>query len=177
MSTIFRFVLMAIFIIMANAANAQTTVKGKIIDATTKEPIAGASIHCTMDGCKCGCMTDANGDFAFNLKDSSTNYLVSVVGYKAKTVQVSIDEPMLIVLEPSQSLMQEVVVSANREGVKRSQAPIAIAAINQKMLQDAKAISADQVLNKVSGVYMVNLGNEQHQMSIRQPMTTKSLFL
>ncbi len=24
---------------------------------------------------------------------------------------------------------------------------------------------------------MVNLGNEQHQMSIRQPMTTKSLFL
>ena len=24
---------------------------------------------------------------------------------------------------------------------------------------------------------MVSLGNEQHQMSIRQPMTTKSLFL
>jgi len=36
---------------------------------------------------------------------------------------------------------------------------------------------ADQVLNKVSGVNMINLGNEQHEMSIRQPMTTKSLFL
>ncbi len=44
-------------------------------------------------------------------------------------------------------------------------------------MEDAKAISLDQLLNKVSGVNMVNLGNEQHQMSIRQPMTTKSLFL
>jgi outer membrane receptor for ferrienterochelin and colicin len=45
------------------------------------------------------------------------------------------------------------------------------------MIQDAKPAMADQVLNKVSGVNMVNLGNEQHEMSIRQPMTTKSLFL
>jgi iron complex outermembrane recepter protein len=172
-----RFATLLFFVLAANIVNAQTTVKGKIIDATSKEPIAGASVHCTMTNCKCGCMSDAAGNFEFKLKDSSKTYLVSVVGYKARTVQLTADEPMLIVLEPSQSLMQEVVVSANREGVKRSQAPIAIASINQKMLQDAKAISADQVLNKVSGVHMVNLGNEQHQMSIRQPMTTKSLFL
>src|SRR4029078_13106200 len=44
-------------------------------------------------------------------------------------------------------------------------------------IQDAKALSPDQLLNKISGVNMVNLGNEQHEMSIRQPMTTKSLFL
>src|SRR5690606_38927803 len=40
-----------------------------------------------------------------------------------------------------------------------------------------KAASLDQVINKVSGVFMVNLGNEQHSMSIRQPLTLKSLFL
>jgi iron complex outermembrane recepter protein len=78
---------------------------------------------------------------------------------------------------PAQRFLDEVVVTANREGVKRSQAPVAITSISSKTIKDAKAISIDQLLNKVSGVNMVNLGNEQHQMSIRQPMTTKSLFL
>ena len=78
---------------------------------------------------------------------------------------------------PAQRFLDEVVVTANREGVKRSQAPIAIAGISSKTIRETKATSIDQVLNKVSGVNMVNLGNEQHQMSIRQPMTTKSLFL
>lgn len=73
--------------------------------------------------------------------------------------------------------LQEIVVSANREAAPRSLAPIAITSVSSKMIQYAKPATIDQVLNKVSGVYMVNLGNEQHQMSIRQPMTTKSLFL
>jgi outer membrane receptor protein involved in Fe transport len=75
------------------------------------------------------------------------------------------------------SYLHEVVITANRDGVKRSQAPVAITSISQKTIKDTRAVSIDQLLNKVSGVNMVNLGNEQHQMSIRQPMTTKSLFL
>ena len=69
------------------------------------------------------------------------------------------------------------VVTANKTNEKRSEAPIAITTISKQTIEDAKAQRIDAVLNKVSGVYMVNLGNEQHQMSIRQPMTTRSLFL
>ncbi|MGZ5255558.1 MAG: TonB-dependent receptor, partial [Flavitalea sp.] len=76
------------------------------------------------------------------------------------------------------SILSQVVVTANRgQSAKRSETPVAISALNQRQIQDAKAISIDQLLNKVSGVNMVDLGNEQHQMSIRQPMTTRSLFL
>src|SRR5688572_20327184 len=78
---------------------------------------------------------------------------------------------------PAHRYLDEVVVTANREGVKRSQAPVAITNLSSKIIKETKANSIDQLLNKVSGVNMVNLGNEQHQMSIRQPMTTKSLFL
>src|SRR5690348_10914114 len=49
--------------------------------------------------------------------------------------------------------------------------------LSARSIQDTRPTSADQLLNIVSGVNMINLGNEQHQMSIRQPMTTKSLFL
>jgi outer membrane receptor protein involved in Fe transport len=166
-----------LFVALAGQAQAQTIAKGKIIDAVTKEPISGASVHCGMKDCTCGCLSSTSGSFELKIKDTSTVYWVSVVGYKAQQVRLDSRQESLIALTPTLSLLQEVVVTANREGVKRSQAPIAISSITAKMLQDAKAISADQVLNKVSGVYMVNLGNEQHQMSIRQPMTTKSLFL
>lgn len=73
--------------------------------------------------------------------------------------------------------LQQVVVSASRSAQKRSEAPIAISTITAQTLKNAKPNRLDQVLNKVSGVFMVSLANEQHQMSIRQPMTTKSLFL
>lgn len=161
---------------LAFIAHAQTTVKGKIIDGVTKEPIAGASIRCNDEGCNCGCTTNTSGEFEMKCKDCK-KLSVTNIGYAAQDVSVKNFSPV-IYLVLAQSLLQEVVVSANRgEAVKRSEAPIAISVLNNKILQDAKAISADQVLNKVSGVNMVNLGNEQHQMSIRQPMTTKSLFL
>ncbi len=78
----------------------------------------------------------------------------------------------------SVEMLQEVIVtSASRTAQKRSEAPVAIATINQQTMADTRAQRIDQLLNKVSGVFMVNLGNEQHEMSIRQPMTTKSVFL
>ena len=165
------------FIITGFISQAQTTIKGKIIDATTKEPVYGASVRCTDTDCNCGCITNAAGEFVINCKTDCKNVSISFIGYTTQSLAITnIGETVALV--PSSSLMNEVVVSASRgETVKRSQAPIAISQINTKTIQETKATTVDQLLNKVSGVNMVNLGNEQHQMSIRQPMTTKSLFL
>jgi iron complex outermembrane recepter protein len=161
----------------AIASQAQTRIKGRIIDGTTKEPIYGASVHCSDAGCTCGCTSNALGEFVIECKADCKTVSVSYIGYTPETLPLaSVSE--IISLTPAASVMNEVVISANRgETVKRSQAPIAISQINTKAIQDTKATTVDQLLNKVSGVNMVNLGNEQHQMSIRQPMTTKSLFL
>lgn len=166
-----------IFIISGFISQAQISIKGKIIDATTKEPVYGASVRCTDTDCNCGCITNAAGEFVINCKPDCKNVSVSFVGYATQNIAIAnISETVALV--PSSSIMNEVVVSASRgETVKRSQAPIAISQINTKAIQETKATTVDQLLNKVSGVNMVNLGNEQHQMSIRQPMTTKSLFL
>lgn len=164
------------FITIATAGFSQQVFKGKIIDASTKEPIAGASVRCS-SGCSCGCATNALGEFELRPNDNCClSFDVSSIGYQAVIIQAG--NPVTIInLQQDNSSMQGVVVTANREGVKRSLAPVAISTISSRMLQDAKPATLDQVLNKVSGVYMVNLGNEQHSMSIRQPMTTKSLFL
>ncbi|MDO6435272.1 TonB-dependent receptor [Flavitalea sp. BT771] len=75
------------------------------------------------------------------------------------------------------NLLQQLIVSGSRTVQKRTEAPIAISIVNAQTIKDTKANQLDQLLNKVTGVFMVDLGNEQHEMSIRQPMSTQSLFL
>ena len=175
MSNLYRLTALVACILLGVAACAQTTAKGRIIDALTKEPVQGASVHCTKAGCNCSCTTNASGEFEMLCKDCQ-KLSVTYIGYNPQEISVS-NEVQTVLLTPSFSIMNEVVVSANRDAVKRSEAPIAITNLSTKTIQDNKPATIDQVLNKVSGVYMVNLGNEQHEMSIRQPMTTKSLFL
>jgi iron complex outermembrane recepter protein len=176
MSKFYRIFLFFALLLAGFTAQAQTIVKGKIVDLSTREPVPGATIHCTEEGCKCGCVSNAAGEFEMKCMGCKT-LSVSHIGYAVQTFAVS-DKNITVSLSPASSQLQTVVLSANRgEGAKRSAAPVAITTISSKMLQETKATMADQLLNKVSGVNMVNLGNEQHQMSIRQPMTTKSLFL
>jgi len=176
MSIFYKAILLTALLFAASGLHAQTFVKGKIIDATTKEPVAGANIHCNQEGCHCGCITNALGEFEMKCTDCRM-LLVTYIGYTPQQFPVS-DRSFIVSLNPAAYQLQEVVLTSNRgEGGKRSEAPIAITTISNKTIQDAKPTTVDQVLNKVSGVNMINLGNEQHEMSIRQPMTTKSLFL
>lgn len=76
-----------------------------------------------------------------------------------------------------EDLLETVLFTANRDAVKRSKAPLAISTLSAKTIREVKATTIDQLVNRTSGVYMVNLGNEQHSMGIRQPLGTRSLFL
>ena len=75
------------------------------------------------------------------------------------------------------NVLNTVVVSANKLITKRIESPIAISSINEKLIQETKATRIEFLLNKVSGVYMPSIGNEQHMMSIRQPISLKGLYL
>lgn len=146
-------------------------IRGKIFDAVTKEPIVSATIT---DGDGHNAVSDLNGNFT--IQTSKAMLKISSIGYQNYSVTVSTRE-LLIALQPSTNELQNVVVSANRTAEKRSEAPIAIATVSTQTIQDTKAQRLDQLVNMVSGVNMVNLGNEQHEMSIRQPMNTNNLFL
>lgn len=158
--------------LLAQTSSAQQILSARIINDQTGEPIEGASIQVPGRATS----SDARGAFSLSCPAGCRKATVSFIGYNSTEITVDSAQPF-IRLSPITASLQEVVVSASRQAVRRSEAPVAITAINNRSLQETKAISIDQLLNKVSGVNMVNLGNEQHQMSIRQPMTTKSLFL
>jgi iron complex outermembrane receptor protein len=77
----------------------------------------------------------------------------------------------------SADLLDEVVISASREGTAVRETPSAINKISTQTIDDKKATNALQLLNQAAGVYMSDLGNEQHSMSIRQPITTNAFYL
>lgn len=152
---------------------AQNTIKGKVFDAISKEGIEGATI--LIKGSATGTTSDPSGSFTLEAQ-GRTELVVSALGHKSRTL-ITAGGSVLISLTPSDNKLQEIVVSGNRTAQKRSESPIAIAIINKQTIDDTKAQRLDLLLNTVSGVNMINLGNEQHEMSIRQPMTTNNLFL
>ncbi|MFM6995070.1 MAG: TonB-dependent receptor [Sediminibacterium sp.] len=75
------------------------------------------------------------------------------------------------------SSLSTVIVSASKSKEKRIESPVAISVLSKQQIQEAKATRIDFLLNKVSGVFMPSIGNEQHMMSIRQPVSLKGLYL
>jgi iron complex outermembrane receptor protein len=156
----------------------QSTLRGTVTDARTHEAIAGATIRLADDAAnpKDLTLTDAKGNFILNT-DGMKTLRFCMVGYYDKLYTLTGSATINISLEPTTIDLQQVVVSASREHQARQDAPIAISKINATQIHDTKATALYQLLNKVSGVYMVDLGNEQHTMAIRQPITYNALYL
>lgn len=146
-------------------------VQGSVIDAQTGEVLSGVNIQ-LLHHSK-GCVTDAQGKYNI-AGHNGDSVLVSYVGYQPQKIALTAG---IISLQPSTASLNEFVVTSSRDKQLRTDAPIAISRISTQEMRDTKATTLDQLLNKVSGVYMVPLQNEQHTMAIRQPIGYKSLFL
>ncbi len=170
-----RYIYLFLCLIGSLNAIAQTqTVEGLIMDAQTKEALVGVNVLIT--GSTQGTTTNLNGYFRLTSETNINSLSISYIGYEKQEVTPS-GQSIKISLKPSATTLQQVVVSASRDAQLRSDAPVAITSVSPTLIDETKASSLDQVLNKVTGVFMVDLGNEQHSMSIRQPLSYKSLFL
>jgi iron complex outermembrane recepter protein len=69
-----------------------------------------------------------------------------------------------------------VIISAFQFNIKRTNLPIAIGKVSNNVLKTINPIQWGDALNTISGVQFINLGNEQHALAIRQPISFKSFF-
>lgn len=73
--------------------------------------------------------------------------------------------------------LENVFVTANRSATHRKETPSAVSKLTAKTINETKAVAAYEIVNKTPGVLMVNIGNEQHMMAIRQPISTNPYYL
>ncbi|MHA4807231.1 TonB-dependent receptor [Flavitalea flava] len=165
-------------------------IRGTVFDKVTKEPVVKASVTISskkqgtgIQGSNVqgnGTTTDVHGVFSIQAT-SGDELRVSCIDYQEQIIPISnirlTNNRLTIAMVPLQNKLQELIVTGNRTVQRRTEAPVSITTINTQTIADTRANQMDQLLNKVAGVFMVDLGNEQHEMSIRQPMTTQSLFL
>jgi hypothetical protein len=114
-----KYCLVFICAISAFVSTAQKiTITGKVVDKETKEPIPFASIG--IHGKSLGTITNLQGDFDFHLPNELRNniFIVSTLGHKTFEAPVwsLVSDSLVIQLEKSNLLLQEVVVSDSLKG-------------------------------------------------------------
>ena len=156
----------------AAAFSQQKGIMGKVVDAATQQGLQGATIKDLHN--RVSLVSDQNGNF--NLPEGADSIQVSSIGYYPVKTIVN-KQKTTISLSQSFTNLNAVIVSGNREVQKRTEVPVAIDVISKAQINDTKATRIDELVNKVPGVFMVDLGNEQHSMSVRQPLGYNNLFL
>ncbi len=175
MKSIFRIAGLAIGSLSCAHAQ-QAPVRGTVLDAQSQQPLPGVTV--VLPSTRVGATTDAKGRFSLPTAAGTHEVIVSFIGYNTQDVRVPASgQPLTVRLEAAPVSLQGVVVSASREQERRTQEPVAISQVSPQLIADTKATAPYQLLNKVAGVYMVDLGNEQHMMAIRQPISTNAVYL
>lgn len=166
--------LSAATLVIANAS-AQHAVCGRIVDAQTKELLTGVTIYNTTTNTTV--YSDQSGKFKIDAQSNNDSLIFFNMGYKTTGLKPSAEGQLIMQLAPANSQLQSVIVTASRAQRSRTDEAVAISTISAKTIQETNPTRLTELLNKVPGAVMQDLGNEQHAMSIRQPMTKRPYFL
>ncbi|HTI10205.1 MAG TPA: TonB-dependent receptor [Puia sp.] len=131
---------------------AQRSVKGRIIDAQTKQPIPGATILVDK---KPTTMADANGVFEINA--GASRITISSVGYLDKTVTIKeTTGDLLVFLESANYMLNAVQVTGWSTGKKDNQLnlPQSVGVLTPRDLSRTNGLSLESSLNLVPGITM-----------------------
>ncbi len=155
---------------------AQSTYSGKVVDSNN-QPLEQATIQ-SKSNLQHAIVTDRDGAFSIKIEGNPL-VIVKYIGHQTVTKMLSSGQN-IIVLPFDDEILDEVVISASRETQERKEVPASISVISSKNIQETKALGIDQLVNDVPGVLMSTsrvASNEQHFMSVRSPISTRSLFL
>lgn len=143
-------------IVLLNITEATAqVVQGKIIDATTSEPIENAKIFDTGSGVVV--FSNSKGDF--EIQDVANNLIleVSALGFVTRELNTESNAVLTILLMRATENLSEVIIRGALISKTLQNTPAAISVLNTKDLQKIDNSNLAQVFNTVPGFY-VNQG-------------------
>lgn len=128
----------------------QTTVTGKIVDATTGEPMAGVNI--LVVGTTIGAISGADGSYTLQAVDRNGSLRFSFIGYVTQTVPVNGRSVVNVAMQPEVTGLEEVVV-VGYGSQKKETLTGSVASVKTEQLVSTKSISvAAAIQGKIPGV-------------------------
>lgn len=139
------------FFALAFCAQAQTIVKGKVVDAQ-EEPVPGANV--VIVGKAVGTVTDFDGNFTLETSEVPPFMLqFSSIGFGTTTQQVnSNNQTLTVVLSEASTLLDEIVVSASRTPERIFESPVSVERFGLKEIKNNAAPSFYDGLQNLKGV-------------------------
>lgn len=127
-----------------------TKIKGILLDATTGEPLIGASI--VVKGTSNGTITNIDGEYELSAPIGST-LVISFIGYKPIDVKAAANMGKIQLFEDSETLDEVVVVGYSTQ--RKESLTGAMQTVKGDKLKDITSPSVENLLNgKVAGVYV-----------------------
>lgn len=131
-------------------AQAQT-ISGKVVDASTGEPIIGASV--VVQGTSTGSITSLDGDFTLSCAEGA-KLVISYIGFETQVVDAK--DEVVISLSESTSHLDEVMIVAYGTTTRAQFVGSAKAVETDELTQQAAANVTNALQGKVAGVQVVN---------------------
>ncbi len=118
-------------------------------------------VNVVVKGTTQGVVTDAAGNFSFcNLKSGRYTLVISGIGYKTKEVSVEVHDNeksyVEVIIDEDSFNMDEVVVSADRGLMKRTQAPVMVNTIAPALFSSTQSLVVGEALNFMPGMRLEN---------------------
>lgn len=149
--------LLCTFLFVLPAVFAQDPViYGFVTHDESGEPLVGATVKMGSTGT----VTDYNGKYEMEMTSGAFDIEVSYVGFESQKKTVSIDvfqdTRIDFQLEENPSLLQTVTVTSGRYAKELSEVTVSMEVIKPRLLESVNSTSADEVLNKIPGVDIID---------------------
>ena len=155
MSLLQKYFLTLMFFFIYSYSYSQTNLYGKVIDASTAEPLIGATI---IYGKGMGVVTDIDGNYNIKIQSGNRKFQISYVGYKVINKDINVEEnSQELNFKLETVLLNEIQVVADI-AIDR-ETPVAFSTIPMKKISEELA-SQDipMILNSTPGVYATQTG-------------------
>ncbi|WP_256008971.1 TonB-dependent receptor [Desertivirga xinjiangensis] len=153
--------IITVYILMLTVTTgfAQGILKGKVIDAVTKESLPGASV--VIRGTSTAAPTSLDGSFSIKAETSDVTIVISYVGYVQKELtvyEISGTKNVGTVSLESSSALTEVVVTANNIAIDRK-TPVAVSTVGSVQIEEKLGNQEfPELLKSTPGVYATKAG-------------------
>ncbi len=145
--------LMLFFLSASFLLSAQGVVTGRVTDAVTGEPLSGAAVYVRPG---LGTTTGYEGTYQLVLPPGAYLLHITFVGYRPeeRRVEVAAGDTVVVdvILRPSEEVLSEVVVNADKFSQKLSDVNVSMTVVRPREVELDNPVALDGLLNKVSGV-------------------------